>query len=122
MINLTSPSPDEPVRDKRFRLGIERAGIGAWDLDLLTHELVWSDNTRSLFGVSSEQPVDYDFFLSLLEPADRKSTERAVRHSIDAGSRFDIALAVAVNGEHCWIRLRGGLVRTADGSRIISAE
>jgi two-component system sensor kinase FixL len=115
VINLSSPSPDEPVRDKRFRLGIERAGIGAWDLDLLTHELVWSDNTRSLFGVSNEQPVDYDFFLSLLEPEDRKSTERAIRHSIDTGNRFDVSLAVAVKGEHCWIRLRGGLVRTADG-------
>ena len=85
------------------------------DLDLLTHELVWSDNTRSLFGVSSEQPVDYDFFLSLLEPEDRELTERALRHSIDTGSRFDVALAVAVKGEHCWIRLRGGLVSTADG-------
>ena len=115
MINLSSPSPDEPVRDKRFRLGIERAGIGAWDLDLLTHELVWSDNTRSLFGVSNEQPVDYDFFLSLLEPEDRKLTERAIRHSIDTGNRFDVSLAVAVKGEHCWIRLRGGLVSTADG-------
>jgi two-component system, LuxR family, sensor kinase FixL len=115
VIDLTSPSPDDPVRDKRFRLGIERAGIGAWDLDLLTHELVWSENTRSLFGIPSERPVDYDFFLSLLEPEDRNLTERAVRHSIDTGSRFDIALAVAVKGEHCWIRLRGGLVRTADG-------
>jgi two-component system, LuxR family, sensor kinase FixL len=116
VIDLTSPSPDDPVRDKRIRLGIERAGVGAWDLDLLTHELVWSDNTRSLFGVPSDQPVDYDFFLSLLEPEDRKLTERAVRHSIDTGSEFDVAFAVAVKaGERCWIRLRGGLVRTADG-------
>jgi two-component system, LuxR family, sensor kinase FixL len=116
VINLRSPSPDDPVRDHRFRLGIERAGVGIWDLDLLTHELVWSDNTRSLFGVSSEQPVDYHFFLSLLEPQGRESTEQAVRRVIETGGKFDVAFAITARpGEHRWIRLRGGLVRTADG-------
>jgi len=72
---------DDPVRDERFRLGIEGAGIGIWDLDLSTHQLLWSKTTRKLFGVSNELPLTYELFLSLLEPRDREPTDRAVKRS-----------------------------------------
>jgi two-component system, LuxR family, sensor kinase FixL len=115
--NQAPSSLDDPLRDRRFRLGIERSGVGTWDLDLLTHELVWSDNTRKLFGISNERPVDYDLFLSLLEPGDRELAAQAVRKSVETGCNLDIPFPVNVKpGSQHWIRLRGGLVRTDDGT------
>ncbi|MGB8401949.1 sensor protein FixL [Bradyrhizobium sp.] len=117
MTNQNPAAFDDPLRDRRFRLGIERSGVGTWDLDLLTDELAWSENTRKLFGISNEGPVDYDLFLSLLDPLDRELTTQAIRRSVETGYHLDVAFAViAESGSRHWIRLRGGLVRTTDGT------
>jgi len=34
--NTFQARPEDAARDLRFRLGIERSGVGMWDLDLLT--------------------------------------------------------------------------------------
>ena len=81
---------DDRVRDKRLRLAIEHAGVGTWDLDLLTKELSWSERTRALFNLTNEQEVDYGLFLSLLEPEDRELTAEAIDHSHATGCRFDL--------------------------------
>ena len=115
--NQTLSSLDDPIHNRRFRLGIERSGVGTWDLDLLTRELLWSENTRKLFGVSSTKPVDYALFLSLLTPQDRELITQAVRTSAESGRNLDIPFPVThETGSRHWIRLRGGLVRTADGT------
>ena len=32
---IAHPASDDPIRDERFRLGIEGSGVGIWDLDFL---------------------------------------------------------------------------------------
>jgi len=108
---------DDPVRDERFRLGIEGAGIGIWDLDLSTHQLLWSGTTRKLFGIPDELPLTYELFLSLLEPQDRERTDRAVKRSVETGCSFD--MAYHLNGRspiHRWVRARGSVVRDQQGA------
>ena len=117
MTNTTQSSVDDPIRDKRFRLGIERSDVGTWDLDLLTQELTWSDNTRDLFGVPGGQPISYDFFLSLLDPQNRELIVQAIQRSVETGCKFNVPFLVTKkSGFHHWIRLRAGLVRRQDGA------
>jgi two-component system sensor kinase FixL len=104
------------VRDERFRLGIEGAGIGIWDLDLSTHRLLWSNTTRSLFGVASDLPLTYELFLSLLEPSDRERTDHAVRRSVATGCPFDLQYLVHGRSPSSrWVRARGSVVRDDRG-------
>jgi two-component system sensor kinase FixL len=92
------------------------SGIGTWELDLLTGQLGWSSVTRSLFGLSDSDPVDYARFLSLLEPLDRERTELAIQRCIETGGDFDIECQVIRQpaGPH-WIRARGGIIAGEDG-------
>lgn len=117
-MNSEDPStPESHFRDERLRLGIQRSGIGTWDLDLSTYELVWSAATRKLFGVSGDQHVDYALFLSLLEPPDRNSTERAIKQSAASGCSFDIQYRVRGDHGHVhWIHARGGVVKSEGGT------
>jgi two-component system, LuxR family, sensor kinase FixL len=113
----TQSMSDDPVRDERFRLGIEGSGIGTWDLDLSTQGLLWSHTTRALFGVSSELPVTYDLFLSLLEPLDRERTEQAVKRSVETGCSFDMQYHVDGQSQsRQWLRACGSVVRDEQGS------
>jgi len=110
-------SPDELVREDRFRLGIEGSGIGTWDLDLSTRGLLWSDTTRTLFEIPSDLPVIYELLLSLLEPDDRERTEQAIRRSIDTGCSFDMQYRIAGPSQSgLWVRMRGSVVRDEQGT------
>jgi two-component system sensor kinase FixL len=104
-------SPDDIAQDERFRLGIEGAGIGTWDLDLASRKLVWSTTTRSLFGVPEETPINYGLFLSLLEPTDRERTEEAVTRLVQGGGDFDLSYRLSKPSGAHWVRARGSLVR-----------
>ena len=116
MTTIQHPASDDPVRNERFRLGIEGSGIGVWDLDLSTHRLLWSNTARTLFGVPDDLPLTYELFLSLLDPLERKRTEQAVAQSIETGCGFDVQYHV--NGpsqSRQWVRARGSIVKDEPG-------
>jgi two-component system sensor kinase FixL len=114
--NTVKPQPDDSVRDLRFRLGIERSGVGIWDLDLETREVTWSENAGKLFGVADKRKITYDLFLALLDPLDSERVRRAVTQTVETGNRLDIAFSIATGrAARHWIRLRAGLVRAEDG-------
>lgn len=116
MTHQIPQSPDEIAGDGPFRLGIEGAGIGTWDIDLATRELVWSPTARSLFGVAEETPVSYELFLSLLEPTDRERTEKALARSLHGVGNFDLSYRLNTPSGPHWVRARGSLVRNEGGA------
>lgn len=119
MIDVDRPFRDKDPFDQNVRSGIEGSGVGTWDLELSTRELIWSNTTRKLFGVTPEQPVDYDLFLSLLDAQDRDRTANAVQQSIDTGCNFDIQYRVHRHSDagH-WVRALGAIVNGADGEPV----
>src|SRR3954468_14476158 len=116
MIGLDRPFLNEDPFDQNVRSGIEGSGVGTWDLELSTQQLKWSNTTRKLFGVSPQQPVDYDLFLSLLDMQDRDRTARAVQESIDTGCNFDVQYRLHRHSDagH-WVRTLGAIVKGSDG-------
>ena len=103
------------MRDLRFRLGIERSGVGIWDLDLLDREITWSEHAGELFGASGKRRIGYEDFLALLDPLDRERLRRAIANTTETGARLDITFSIATRpAARRWIRLRAGLVRSDD--------
>ena len=62
-------------RNEDLQRGIDKSGVGIWDLDLSTWTLFWSSPARRLFGVPENIPVSYNLFLSLLRRDDRTRTK-----------------------------------------------
>jgi two-component system, LuxR family, sensor kinase FixL len=109
---ILHPASEDPIRNERFQLGIEGSGIGVWDLDLATHQLLWSNTTRGLFGVPDDLPLTYELFLSLLDPEERERTRQAIAQSVETGCGFDVQYRV--NGQsqsRHWVRARGSIVK-----------
>src|SRR5690242_21932940 len=69
-------------------------GFGAWDLDLVTQEMYWSETTRKLFGIAADQPVTLATFWSLLGPEDRARIESTIDRARAQGTNFDISFQV----------------------------
>lgn len=116
MTTILHPASEDPIRNERFRLGIEGSGIGVWDLDLTTHQLLWSNTTRALFGVADDLPLTYELFLSLLAPVERERTEQAIARSVETGGGFDVQYRVTGRSQlpH-WVCARGSIVRNERG-------
>jgi two-component system sensor kinase FixL len=120
---IIHPASEDPVRSERFRLGIEGACIGVWDLDLSTHQLLWSNTARKLFGVPNELPLAYDLILSFLEPEDRERTQQALSRSVETGSSFDMQYRVNGRSQPSqWVRARGRIVGDEQGVPVTLAE
>ena len=111
MTGLTLNPTGETARNENLWRRAEGFGVGAWDLDLVTRDLVWSATTRSLFGVAADQPVTYELFLSLLAADDRQRAEQALTRTIEACSDFDFSARVCgADKRGQWLRLRAGLI------------
>jgi two-component system, LuxR family, sensor kinase FixL len=111
------PASDDPVRNERFRLGIEGSGIGVWDLDLSTHRLLWSNAARALFGVPIDLPLTYELFLSLLDVEERERTQRAVARCVETGCGFDVEYRVNSQSQTGqWVRARGSVIKDDHGA------
>ena len=117
MIDVDRPFRSQDPLDQHVRSGAEGSGVGTWDFEFSTRELSWSNTTRKLFGVAPDTPVDYDLFLSLLDLQDRDRTAKAMQHSIETGSNFDVQYRVHrhLDAGH-WVRALGAIVDGPDGT------
>ncbi len=116
MIDADRPFRNQDPLDENVRTGAERSGVGTWDLDFSTRKLDWSNTTRALFGVAPDTPVDYELFLSLLDPQDRNRTATALKQSIDIGCNFDVQYRLPRSEDGHWVRALGAVVNGSNGA------
>lgn len=67
------------------------AHIGHWDLDLVTKELVWSDEAFRIFEIDKARfDASYEGFLSAIHPDDRSAVDTAYSNSLATGRPYSI--------------------------------
>ncbi|WP_437725041.1 ATP-binding protein [Sorangium sp. So ce861] len=125
----------------RLRLATEAGGVGVWDYDTVTGALRWDDRCRQVSGLSPEQDVDYELFVSAIHPDDRARVQEAVLRSQDpasggeynieyrlVGLRDRIERWVCVQGRACFdaagrsVRMIGTVIDISDRKRAEAAR
>jgi PAS domain S-box-containing protein len=67
------------------------AHLGHWDWNIITNELIWSDEIFLIFGLTPQQfGATYDAFLKYVHPDDRELVEWAVNESINLKRPYSI--------------------------------
>jgi len=121
MEGLNRFEADFGSRDEHARGRVTGAGIGTWDFDLSTGAFDGSATTRALFGVADGQAIDYELFVSLLDPDDRGPVIQAMERSIATGADLDIQYRVRRDGGSHWLRSRGVVVGSGGARRLSGA-
>jgi PAS domain S-box-containing protein len=104
--------------EERVRLAHRYAGAGAWDWDLTTNAVTWSEEYRDLLGLGRDSEASYEAWFAGVLPEDRAETERVLRQGIEeAQPEFELEYRV----QHptrglLWLAWRGRLQRAADGT------
>ena len=71
--------------EERLAAAQKMAHVGSWEVDLVTNEVIWSDEEYRLFGLEpGECEASYDLYLSLVHPDVRE----------DAAKWFDAVVAM----------------------------
>lgn len=86
----------------------EVAGVGGWEMDLLTQELMWTSETRRIHGVNADYVPVLDKAINFYAPEARPIIQAAVERSIDTGEGYDFELPfVRADGRKIWVRAVG---------------
>ena len=93
----------------RLDFTLNAAGVGYWDMNIVTHEANCSLRHYQILGYE-EPPTGWTFenFLSHVVPDERDGLEAAVKGSVATGRDFDIECqVVTAGGAHRWVHAHG---------------
>jgi len=94
--------------EEKLRLAQDAAGIGSWDWNLVTGEIVYSDRCKALMGLPPDANVDYERGLHCIQPEDRERIDRAVRDALASRTDFNAEMRVRwPDGTMRWVASRG---------------
>jgi two-component system sensor kinase FixL len=98
-----------------MRRVVEDAGIGTWEVNLLTGAISCSATAARLFGVACEALATYDDVLALLHPEDRQSAVKAIKHCIKEHGASELNYRVLrPDGTTCWLYQRSQVYSDRD--------
>jgi PAS domain S-box-containing protein len=78
------------ISKERLLFATEGANLGIWNWNIVTGELIWSDQCKALFGIPPDETMSYQRFSDALHPDDRERTDKAVKDTLADHKDFDI--------------------------------
>jgi diguanylate cyclase (GGDEF)-like protein/PAS domain S-box-containing protein len=94
------------------------AGVGGWEVDLVSGNVVWSRETRRIHGVDDGYVPDLQTAFAFYPPEARPVIEDAVRTAMADGTPWDIELPfLRRDGRRMWVRAVGS-AEFADGAPV----
>jgi len=112
------------VRQSEDRLNEAQriAQIGSWELNLLTGELLWSDEIFRMFEIDKNRfGATYEAFLDAIHPADREALSLAYASSLAARMPYEIIHRLRMgDGRIKWVQERCSSEFDADGKPLRS--
>jgi PAS domain S-box-containing protein len=95
------------------------AHVGSFEWDMTTNTVIWSDELRRIFGVSSAAPAGYGEFLALAHPDDRQRLEALVAEGVRTQRTIDYEWRVVrPDGVVRHLQARNVVITNASGKAI----
>jgi diguanylate cyclase (GGDEF)-like protein/PAS domain S-box-containing protein len=86
------------------------AGVGGWELDLRTQQIVWSDATCRIHDLPAGHQPSMHEALSYYPLEARQRIQDALQACMDSGSGWDLELPMTTaTGREIWVRSVGGV-------------
>ncbi|MES2388302.1 MAG: PAS domain S-box protein [Bacteroidota bacterium] len=91
--------------EERARLAVDAVGLGTFDLDLLTGEMITSNAFANIFGF--EKPVPRREYVRVFHPDDLEIRDNAHSEAIEKGNIFYEARVIWPDSSIHWARIEG---------------
>jgi PAS domain S-box-containing protein len=109
MVELQAQKEKSHLKAEQLRLALESAGMGTWDWNLLTNEVVCNEELKSIFGLLAD--VNYRTYQALLDcvhSEDRQAVTQSLETAINNSSNYSVEFRVVwADGSIHWVVNRG---------------
>ncbi len=68
--------------NEQLQFILDSAGLGTWDLDLTSQNVLWDKRCRELYGIFHNIDINYRQVIDYIHPADRERVDRSVQQAI----------------------------------------
>jgi PAS domain S-box-containing protein len=110
---------DTAARRALWDLAVDAAGVGTFDLDLVTGALVWDDRLLELFGYDRATfDRTLESFNRRVHPDDLPRVLTALQDAIDTCGTYEAEYRVVRPDDTLWVRARGRALCDASGSAV----
>lgn len=93
--------------EERLRLASEATGIGSWDLDLQTGQVIYSPILAELLGQPGKFDMSQEQMWSLLHPDDVHLANKAFEEAMETGIYHCQCRVLRADEQVCWIGVMG---------------
>jgi two-component system NtrC family sensor kinase len=95
--------------DTRLKLALQATNSGMWEWDLLTGQVVWSENFEQMFGLApGTSTLTYRGLLKRICWEDRRLVMRSLVHAIQGITHYTIEFRIhAPDGSLRWLKSQG---------------
>jgi PAS domain S-box-containing protein len=107
-------------QEARLQQALRSARVGAWDWDILTGQVTWSDGVEELFGMAPGSfKGSYQAYRDSIHAEDLALVSEAIRSALEEDRPYDIEHRVLwPDGEAHWLACKGNVQRDAAGRAI----
>jgi PAS domain S-box-containing protein len=103
----------------RLRLALEAGHMGAWEWDVESNTVLWSEGLISAMGFApGAGPRTFDEFLEIIHPEDRSAVQQAIQRSLTGDVYYDIEFRVISSKGIRWAARKGRVLRDGSGRPI----
>jgi PAS domain S-box-containing protein len=102
--------------EERARLAVDAVGLGTFDLDLVTGEMITSSIFANIFGF--DKPVPRNEYLTVFHPDDLELRNKAHKEAITSGKLLYEARVIWQDKSIHWLKVEGKVIYTDKGEAI----
>ncbi|MFN6530200.1 PAS domain S-box protein [Nostoc sp. ChiSLP03a] len=106
--------------EERLRLTLEVSQMGLWDWNIVTNQVIWSENYELLFGLHpSSFDSPYETFKKCVHPEDSQSVMQAIAHAFTQKTDYDDEFRIVRSDQSThWISANGKFIYNAQGQAV----
>jgi PAS domain S-box-containing protein len=102
--------------EERLRMAVEAAEMGTWFWNIQQDEISWSEQFRTLFGLTSNAKLTYNEIFQVIHPDDRQRLDQSVKNTLELGVPYDTEYRVVwPDSSVHWLAAKGRAHRSPEG-------
>ncbi|MEH1803843.1 hybrid sensor histidine kinase/response regulator [Nostoc sp.] len=106
--------------EERLKLALDVSQMGLWDWNIVTNQVIWSENYELLFGLlPSSYDSPYETFKKCVHPEDSPSVMEAIAHALAQKTDYNDEFRIVRPDQSThWISAKGKFIYDAQGQAV----
>lgn len=104
---------------ERLKLAVDAAGLGTWDYNSLTGELIWDHRCKEMFNLPAADSITYNRFIDLIHADDKQKVDKALKRALEGldDGEYDEEFRTieSADKKFKWLKFKGKAYFDADG-------